>query len=284
MRHSEKRRFPAIFLRQLSGSAAAPPAPIAPHHGRAKAGGLRAAQGHTAGSPPGQARFSPRGPDRLPRPPQPLEGRSPRTARLGPGIPPAPPVTAGVPLPRRPRSPPAQSRPGCALTAAGTRCLRPPARGRPMSERGCREDATRPWLLGRNSAAFLLPCFPPSSRASAPRGGGDCHGPIRAAGLARAAGRVWLCCWPPGPVGRGGARSGGGHRLTLATRRRAASELGGPWCQGKGDAGNLGPTPPAGPGERSRRALGYLACPASLLGLLPRRAWLFFSGRGDLLP
>lgn len=128
MRHSGKRRFPAIFLRPLSGSAAAPPAPIAPHHGRAKAGGLRAAQGHSVGSPPGQARFSPRGPDRFPRPPQPLEGRSPRTAGLGPGIqgrPPLPslpecPCPAAL-APRRPRAALAAHSPPRGLAASARR-------------------------------------------------------------------------------------------------------------------------------------------------------------------
>lgn len=185
----------------------------------AKAGGLRAAQGHTAG--PGPI---------LPAPPRPAppSSRAPREplppyGGAGPGDPSKgarPSRHCRLPLPRRPRSPPAQSRPGRALTAAGTRCLRPLARGRPMSERGCPGNATRPWLLGRNSAASLLPCFPPSCRASAPRGGGDWRGPIRAAGPARAAGRgrAWLGRCAAGPVGRAGDAHP--HPLGAASERR----------------------------------------------------------------
>lgn len=207
VRHSGKRRFPAIFLRPLPGSAAAPPAPLAPHPG------LRLGDcGLPKVTPPGPAGPGPILPapprlalpsSRAPREPLPQHGGA------GPGDPSKgarPSRHCRVPLPRRLRSPPAQSRPGRALTAAGTRCLRPPARGRPMSERGCRGNATRPWLLGRNSAASLLPCFPPSCRASAPRGGGDWHGPIRAAGPARAAGRgrPWLGSCAAGPLRRAG--------------------------------------------------------------------------------
>lgn len=276
----------AASLPSSSGRPRAPPAPLAPHPDRAKAGGLRAAQGHTAGSPPGQAR-----PDSpcTAQPGSPVlrsPSRAAPRARRGwargslQGRPPLPPLPES-PCPARPRSPPAQSRPGRALTAAGTRCLRPPARGRPMSERGCRGDATRPWLLGRNSAVSLPPCFPPSCPASAPRGGGDCHGPSRVS-VPRGCGRPRPCRCPVGPVGRGRAGSGGERGLA------AAVEV--PWsCGGSGDAVRRARCGWARP-STTRRPWGALPGSAGLPAVpcpppcaAGPRAWLLTSGLGDLL-
>lgn len=244
MRHSGKLRFPAIFLRPLSGSAAAPPAPLAPRSAGLGLGGCGLPK-VTASAPRRLGPILPARPRPAPCPPQLLEGRSPRTAGLGPGIPPrapAPPVTAGVPLPRRPRSPPAQSRPGPALTAAGTRCLRPPAPGRPMSERGCRGDATRPWLLGRNSAASLPPAGPPLlagagtvTALSAPRGRlgprgcgaapplscGPCGARQRWGGRGT---QTPHAVEPPRSWGGSGDGVGGGRRGDLAQQHPAALE------------------------------------------------------------
>lgn len=151
-------------------------------------------------------------------------------------------------LPGRPRSP---GGPGAAsvLTAAGTRCLSLPARGRPMSERGRRGDATRPWLLRRNSAVFLPPSLSPSlSGLRSPAGAGTLRGPIGAAGpgsgrggTRREAGGQPLSC------GAGGARPGraGPGPAPAVELPRSRGWLGG-WCEEeKGEAGHLRSTPPA---------------------------------------
>lgn len=171
------------------------------------------------------------------RPPQPLECRLPPcTAGPGPGLPskgarPLPPRpeegVRPVRPPCRPHSPGGPGAasaqhggPGCVLTAAGTRCLSPSAWGRPMSERGCREDATRPWLLRRNSAVFLPPGPP------LPRGGGDSRRPYpgRGAGLGlRRGGPRWEAADQPLSCGPCGARPG---RAGPRSRRGPPSERG----------------------------------------------------------
>lgn len=199
-----------------------PPAALglAPHPGRAKAGKLRAAQGHSAGSPPGQARFSPCGPDRLPRPPQPLEGRSP--AQRGwargslQGRPPLPslpesPCPAGL-APRRPRA----ARP---RTHRRGDSLPPPA--------GPGQAHVRARLRRRRYAAMAaraeLDSVPPSPLPSllpglrSPRGRGLSRPyPCGGAGSALLPSR--------GPRGVRQRRAGRGTRT--CARRGAASELG----------------------------------------------------------
>lgn len=116
----------------------------------------------------------------------------------------------------------------------------------------------------------LLPSLLPGLRS--PRGRG-LSGPIRAAGLARAAGRFRLCCWPAGPVGRGSAGSGGGYGPTPATRRGAASELGGLWgrCEGRETrVASAQHHPPALESAPREREVTCRALPASL-GCCPGR-------------
>lgn len=221
---------PAIFLRTLPGTGAASPDPAAasPRPGCGW-GGLSkvtpaAAGRRAARSKPGQARpDSPPGAAQpgSPRPPHPLEGRLPPPARRAwaRGSPPRAPAPSrrGRRRARGESARPAglaplggpgiasghRGGPGCVLTAAGTRCLSPPARGRPMSERGCPGDATRPWLLRRNSVVFL----PPSRASAPPRGRGLSAALSGRRGRARAAGgrggRLAASRWPAGCGGAG---------------------------------------------------------------------------------
>ncbi|XP_032555674.1 acetylcholinesterase collagenic tail peptide-like isoform X1 [Chiroxiphia lanceolata] len=117
-----------------------------------------------------------------------------------------------------------------------------------MSERGCRGDATRPWLLGRNSAATVPPSFPPCLRPSPPGPrsprGRDSHGPIRATGLGSGRGgglaAVLRELRGAAALGRAGTRT---HSRCGAAG--VAVERG-----GEGQADHLGPAPTACPGER----------------------------------
>lgn len=222
------RPAPAIFLQPSPGSGRASPGPVP-----ASPGPAAAAQGHGGGAescryPPG--RTGP--PDRSAAP---LPPRSPSGAASQPGserrgrargFPSKgarpPPAGAGreaspgqASLRRQPARPPP-------LTAAGSRCLSPPARGRPMSERGCRGDLARlPWLLGRNSAAFLAQ-LPPRRASAPPRGRG-------------------LSALLSGPRGR--ARCG---RSCGAATRAALPRLG-PWLRAGSGAGPRPPCPAARP-------------------------------------
>ncbi|XP_054128974.1 translation initiation factor IF-2-like [Melozone crissalis] len=102
--------------------------------------------------------------------------------------------------------------------------------------------------------------------ASAPRGGGDCHGPIRAAGPARAVRcgtALRLSC---GPCGGSSAGAAGGRR---PTRRGAASELG--WLQGRCEEGDAvtSPSSTVGPGERSGLPAVTRRAPPASTGCCP---------------
>lgn len=194
--------------------------------GRARAGRLRAAQGHSAGSPPARPdppRAAQTGslPSAAPRGPLPPHGGA------GPGDP-----SKGARPSRHCRSPPAPQ----ASLPAGPEPPRPRTHRRGDSlppPAGPGQAHVRARLPRRRYATMAaraeLGSVPPSCRASAPRGGGDCHGPIRAAGPARAA-RVR---GGPAAVLRAlrGAAALGRPGDADPTRRGAASELG--WLRGR---------------------------------------------------